>query len=135
MPGVIGAVGVIRFGWLGNEAARIDPDDPAQVALGRRIDAERRASCHGAHLEGQPNWRERRPDGRLPAPPHDASGHTWHHPDDVLFDITKEGVTAHAPPGYRTDMPAFGDALIVTRCPEASFTGAKRSLQRSRVVQ
>ena len=34
------------------------------------------------------------PSGRMPAPPHDASGHTWHHRDDVLFRLVKEGVTA-----------------------------------------
>jgi hypothetical protein len=45
----------------------------------------------GANLEGQPNWKERQANGRLPAPPHDASGHTWHHPDAQLFGITKQG--------------------------------------------
>jgi hypothetical protein len=45
----------------------------------------------------------------MPAPPHDASGHTWHHPDDVLFEITRKGISAFAPPGYESDMPAFGD--------------------------
>jgi hypothetical protein len=28
---------------------------------------------------------QRKPDGKLPAPPHDASGHTWHHADAQLF--------------------------------------------------
>lgn len=69
------------------------------------------ASCHGANLEGQPNWRERRPNGRLPAPPHDVSGHTWHHPDRVLFEITRDGIAAHAPKGYESDMPGFGQTL------------------------
>ena len=69
------------------------------------------ASCHGANLEGEANWRQRKADGRLPAPPHDETGHTWHHPDQVLFDITKHGVAAFAPEGYRTDMAAFGEAL------------------------
>ena len=47
----------------------------------------------------------------MPAPPHDASGHTWHHPDGVLFRITKEGVAAVVGGGYQSDMPAFGDVL------------------------
>ena len=46
----------------------------------------------------------------MPAPPHDASGHTWHHPDDQLFRITKEGVSAIVP-GYASDMPAFEGVL------------------------
>ena len=31
------------------------------------------------------NQAKRLPNGRLPAPPHDVSGHTWHHPDQVLI--------------------------------------------------
>lgn len=91
--------------------AGADPTDAAQVARGKAVYAERCASCHGARLEGQPNWQSRKPDGRLPAPPHDAAGHTWHHPDEDLFKITREGIAAFAPPGYSSDMPAFGGAL------------------------
>lgn len=69
------------------------------------------ASCHGKKLEGQPNWRKRKPNGRLPAPPHDASGHTWHHSDKQLFRITKEGTTAIVGDGYKSDMPGFKYAL------------------------
>ncbi len=88
-----------------------NPDDAKQVALGKQVYDAHCAACHGAKLEGQPNWRERRPDGLLPAPPHDASGHTWHHPDRQLFDITKRGTAALAGPGYRTDMREFGSLL------------------------
>ena len=86
-------------------------DDPEQLALGREVYGEACASCHGANLEGQPNWRVRQANGRLPAPPHDASGHTWHHPDQILFDITKQGVAAFAPERYESDMPAFAETL------------------------
>ena len=48
----------------------------------------------------------------MPAPPHDDSGHTWHHADDILFGIVKVGVNPpYAPPGYESDMPAFGGTL------------------------
>jgi len=70
------------------------------------------AACHGADLEGQPEWRRRKPDGRLPAPPHDDTGHTWHHDDALLLRIVKQGmVPPHAPDGYASDMPAFADLL------------------------
>jgi len=46
----------------------------------------------------------------MPAPPHDQSGHTWHHADRVLFQITKLGVGAIVP-GYESDMPAFEGML------------------------
>ncbi len=89
---------------------RIDPADVTQVEVGRRVYAEACASCHGASLEGQANWQRRMPNGRLPAPPHDASGHTWHHPDEVLFQITKHGPAVYAA-GYQGDMPAFEQRL------------------------
>ena len=87
------------------------PDNGEQVATGRALYADHCASCHGANLEGQPDWRTRKPDTRMPAPPHDASGHTWHHPDETLFAITRDGLAKHAPPGYQTDMPGFGGTL------------------------
>lgn len=78
--------------------------------MGRALYATHCASCHGTNLEGQPNWRERRADGKLPAPPHDASGHTWHHSDRQLFTLTKKG-TAAVVPGYQSDMPGFEDTM------------------------
>jgi mono/diheme cytochrome c family protein len=47
----------------------------------------------------------------MPAPPHDASGHTWHHGDEILFRLTKDGVAAVVGGGYQSDMPAFGETL------------------------
>ncbi|WP_232314857.1 c-type cytochrome [Oceanibaculum pacificum] len=91
-------------------SGRADPKDPQAVAMGERVYREHCAACHGTNLEGQPNWQMRRPDGRLPAPPHDESGHTWHHADEVLLRITKEGVGALVP-GYESDMPAYADIL------------------------
>lgn len=90
-----------------------DPENAQQVARGKPVHDQYCASCHGAKLEGQPNWQDKLPTGRMPAPPHDASGHTWHHPDAVLFGITKDGLVPgkYAPPGYRSDMPGFGGAL------------------------
>jgi mono/diheme cytochrome c family protein len=91
---------------------RADARDPAKVALGAKVYAQHCAACHGAKLEGQPDWRRRLANGRLPAPPHDESGHTWHHPDRVLFGITQKGlVPPYAPEDYGTDMPAFGGKL------------------------
>jgi len=82
------------------------------LSLGKALYAQHCAACHGAKLEGQPNWRARLPNGRMPAPPHDDSGHTWHHPDEVLFGITKNGlVPPYAPAGYQSDMPAFAGTL------------------------
>ncbi len=66
----------------------------ATFALGKTLYAERCAARHGTNLKGQGGWKTPLPSGRMPAPPHDVSGHTWHHPDGVLFRITKEGPAA-----------------------------------------
>jgi mono/diheme cytochrome c family protein len=92
--------------------SRDDHASPARIAAGEAIFRSHCAACHGAKLEGQPEWRTRRPDGKLPAPPHDDSGHTWHHPPEQLFAITKFGlVPPNAPTGYASDMPAFAGKL------------------------
>ena len=83
----------------------------SDLLMGERLYQENCASCHGANLEGQPDWRSRLPNGMLPAPPHDASGHTWHHTDRVLVDIVKRGTAAIVGNGYESDMPGFGEVL------------------------
>ena len=90
---------------------RIDAGDARAVARGGEVYAEHCAACHGRKLEGQPDWQSRNAQGRLPAPPHDEHGHTWHHDDGVLFEVTKYGLARHAPPGYQSDMPAFEGTL------------------------
>ena len=90
---------------------RADAENAETIALGRTIYETQCAACHGAQLEGQPDWQMPLPSGRLPAPPHDATGHTWHHPDDILFRIVKEGTAAIVGGGYESDMPGFADVL------------------------
>lgn len=118
--GAIAAVAAVAMGTLllrsagpGPQAGvLLRPDDPAVVARGQQVYAAQCAACHGDRLQGQPNWRERGPDGRLPAPPHDESGHTWHHPDAVLFRITKHGVAKAANlKDYVSAMPAYEGVL------------------------
>lgn len=101
--------------WRGDGDAggiRLEPGNDTLVAEGRTIYRDVCASCHGAALEGQPNWQQRKADGRLPAPPHDASGHTWHHPDNVLFLLTKHGPSALITDrAYPSDMPGYDGVL------------------------
>jgi mono/diheme cytochrome c family protein len=107
MFGVAAAGLAWTWPWL---ADRMEGDD-VTIARGETLYAEHCAACHGAKLEGQPNWQSPLPSGRLPAPPHDASGHTWHHPDGVLFRITREGTAAVVGGGYESDMPGFEGIL------------------------
>ena len=100
------AIGMAGAAWFGTGWG----SESGEIASGRQIYAEHCASCHGAELEGQPDWQTRLPNGRMPAPPHDASGHTWHHSDSQLFTIVKNGVSAIVP-GYESDMPGFEGVL------------------------
>lgn len=88
-------------------------DHPDAVARGEAIYAETCASCHGADLSGPEgvDWRVRDADGYLPAPPHDETGHTWHHPDELLVAITTHGTEALIGGDYRSNMMGFGDIL------------------------
>lgn len=88
-------------------AQAIDPDDAAQVAQGAVLYAAQCARCHGDRLQGEPDWQRRKPNGELPAPPHDASGHSWHHPNEYLFAVTKHGMARFAPPDYKSAMPSY----------------------------
>ncbi len=130
-----GAVLLSGRGQPDPASAAISPGDREQVILGRQIYAEQCARCHGVNLEGQPNWRSRGPDGKLPAPPHDASGHTWHHPDAVLFRIIRDGTSAVVGGGYESDMPGFKGVLSDTEIRavlafiKSSWPDRERSLQ------
>ena len=97
--------------WSADGTDRADASDPKLVARGEVLYEQHCSSCHGASLEGQPNWRERDADGMLPAPPHDMTGHTWHHSDALLFDVTKWGSTAVIGDDYKSNMPGFAETM------------------------
>lgn len=111
--GIISVAAILYSAMRPSGPAFIDPTDQTRVMQGKVIYVNNCAACHGASLQGQPNWRERMPSGKLPAPPHDETGHTWHHPDALLVDIIKNGLVPGktAPPGYVSDMPAYRDIL------------------------
>ena len=91
---------------------KANPTDKKLVQHGQFIYKRFCSFCHGANLQGQSYWNLRKPDGKLPAPPHDETGHTWHHPDAVLFGMIKQGmVPPYAPVNYKSDMPAWGETL------------------------
>ncbi|MDG1373113.1 MAG: cytochrome c [Paracoccaceae bacterium] len=82
---------------------------------GASLYAENCAACHGDNLEGQANWRVQNDDGSMRAPPHDDSGHTWHHADQMLRDYTRlggeEALKRMGVTGVISAMPAFGEIM------------------------
>ncbi|MCF6233110.1 MAG: c-type cytochrome [Rhodobacteraceae bacterium] len=111
--GLVLAGGLVAFGWAywPEPQAGQPYQDAGITTQGREIYAANCASCHGADLQGEPDWRRQDEDGFLPAPPHDQSGHTWHHPDTLLIRITRDGTEAVVGGSYRSRMIGFGDIL------------------------
>ena len=111
---LIGAIGVGYFTMKTSpvQTAGILPYNNSEiVAHGATVYVDFCASCHGEKLEGQPDWQELDEYGYRPAPPHDETGHTWHHNDDLLIRITTLGSEAVVGGGYKSYMPGFGDML------------------------
>ncbi len=85
------------------------------LARGQTLYAEQCASCHGAELQGQPNWQRQNDDGTMPAPPHDETGHTWHHDNQLLFFYTKLGgqgaLAERGITNFKSGMPGFADVI------------------------
>jgi mono/diheme cytochrome c family protein len=135
---LLGAIGLFVL-WPWAESA-----NSGAVARGRDLYAANCAVCHGANLQGQPNWRDAGEDGVYPAPPHDVNGHTWHHGDRVLFDYTKLGgaaaLEASGVTGFASGMPAFGEQLSDTQIMDilafikSTWTDRERAVQQDRTT-
>jgi len=113
-------LGLLAIALLGGAYFFVAPEESDQVGLHRDADVvalglglyeENCAACHGADLAGQADWQSRDADGYLPAPPHDETGHTWHHPTEQLFAITKLGTEAIVGGSYKSNMTGFSDLM------------------------
>lgn len=110
----ITGLGVFAALPIAGLATSLDPNahrNEGVVAQGSELYADHCAACHGTRLEGQADWQIRDPEGYLPAPPHDATGHTWHHPTQQLFEITKYGTEQVVGGNYKSNMIGFGDRM------------------------
>ncbi|TVP73577.1 MAG: cytochrome c [Rhodobacteraceae bacterium] len=104
LPAIFSAMAIMSAG------AALSDD----LELGSALYDQHCAACHGVDLEGAPDWQRPGPDGHFPAPPHDETGHTWHHGDQMLFEYTKHGGQAYLDDmgvAFNSGMPAFGDVL------------------------
>ncbi|MGA1665276.1 MAG: c-type cytochrome [Burkholderiaceae bacterium] len=102
---------VLAFFWSSSPKDLLKPTDAKIVSKGQQVYDLSCAACHGSKLQGQFNWRSRDAQGYLPAPPHDPSGHTWHHPSEQLFNMVKFGIQHYAGADYKSHMPKFERAL------------------------
>ena len=129
------------LGWVARQnrpPEYADASNPELVARGAVVYQQSCAACHGANLEGQPNWQRPNADGTLPAPPHDGTGHTWHHSDQMLFEITKWGSAAVAGAAFKSAMPVYdgvlddGDIWAVLAYIKSRWPPEIRDAQRAR---
>ena len=83
-----------------------------EIALGQAVYAEYCTECHGENLEGEADWQKQNEDSSFRSPPHDASGHTWHHSDNLLLESIRRGGTRLPDNiGGTSAMPAFAEVL------------------------
>lgn len=145
---VIGVAASLGSGalWLplAGQTERVDipiMPESVDIVLGESLYAQNCAACHGANLEGQANWQVPGDDGVLPAPPHDASGHTWHHSDALLFDYTTLGgqeVMARLGIAFNSGMPGMADTLSdqeiwnILAYIQSTWPERQRQIQRER---
>lgn len=111
LGGLLILLGAVRLRTNTDITERIDLDDQQLVAMGESVYTTYCAACHGSELEGQPEWQQPFPDGSFKAPPHDETGHTWHHNDAYLIESIKLGGTRLEPNIGVSAMPAYEDML------------------------
>ncbi len=82
-----------------------------ELTQGRAIYTQYCAACHGIDGQGQFPASPLEPDvtGRIGAPPHNETGHSWHHSDVLLIRYVTEG--GFSDPARFYIMPPFGDIL------------------------
>lgn len=109
----IGLFGAVAAPYAAGAA--LPPLDTKLVELGRSVYAKDCASCHGARAEGAPRWQQPDAQGEMPAPPHDAEGHTWKHSDAMLYRIVMQGWRDPFNKTKRLTMPGFSGTLSPTQ--------------------
>lgn len=111
LGGLLILIGILLRPGNANIPEQIDVGDQQLVATGQEVYETYCAACHGFELEGQPEWQQPYADASLKAPPHDETGHTWHHSDAYLVESIKLGGARLAPNIGVSAMPAYEDTL------------------------
>ena len=136
---VLGGLAITFIGPFKQTTASNGVPPAIDLARGAALYAENCAACHGANLEGEAEWRSPDADGILPAPPHDDSGHTWHHTDELLFtyvwlggEETQRRMGISDP---KSAMPGFRDSLTEADVVHVLNFIKSRWSERSRTYQ
>ena len=91
----------------GESSNSIERDiSPEQLTRGATLFKNNCAVCHGEQGEGAASWQKRDENGKYPPPPLNGTGHTWHHPTEVLKYTIRNGTGK-----IGGNMPAFKDKI------------------------
>lgn len=85
---------LFSINMIGGDRPIVELEPVEMVALGEQVYTQNCAECHGVQGEGH--------QAVLEAPALDSTEHVWHHPDEQLVGLIKNGGTI---------MPAFGEQL------------------------
>lgn len=130
------ALGLLGAATALASASGVRPQDAALVDSGSAVYRQHCASCHGAQAQGAPGWQQPDASGEMPAPPHDAQGHTWKHSDAMLYRIVMRGWRDPFNKTSRLTMPGYsailspGEAKAVVTYLKTLWTPEQRSFQR-----
>lgn len=107
LPGILSLI-VLLAACSNSEAPSVQQRwySSEQVARGDKLFQIHCIECHGKQGEGAANWQKVGADGKYPPPPLNGSGHAWHHPMTVLFQVIK-----HGSPAKQGNMPAWQEKL------------------------
>lgn len=108
--GLLAAVLLAACGGEGASGVEADPI-AARIALGEQVYQANCAECHGVNLEGEADWKLQGDDGQFRAPPHDVTGHTWHHDDAYLIESIRLGGARLPADIGLSNMPAYDGVL------------------------
>ncbi|MGI8515507.1 MAG: c-type cytochrome [Acidimicrobiia bacterium] len=103
---IMGAIAMVSACVANAGSDPNEPPDQLRVVRGEELYQQYCASCHRTDLSGDPEWKTPKEDGSYPPPPHDSTGHTWHHSDQVLLEIIRDGSDF-----AQSRMPSFGERL------------------------
>lgn len=124
----------LAAGAVAPRAAALPPD-AARIDAGRVVYRQQCAACHGAQGQGAPAWEQPDAQGEMPAPPHNARGHTWKHSDAMLYRLVQDGWHDPFNKTDRMTMPAFkgqlsrGDTIAVIEYLKTLWTPEQQRFQ------
>lgn len=97
---IIGLIGVAAYFYYKTPNELSAAPTASQIKQGERIFAQSCAVCHGDKGQGEDPSQPMggvKDNGVFRAPALNGTGHMWHHPNAMLFNIVKNGSVAESP--------------------------------------